>query len=503
MKKLFLEIILLVFVINSIAFAKTYDLSQISQVKLVTEYSDDTTVNEMDTVIFGSYPQSDTSGATKEPIEWVVLDRQGNEALILSKCVLDCKCYNASGESVDWENCSLRNWLNNSFVNNAFSEEEKASIQYTKLINKGNTKYNTGDESSTNDYIFALSLDEIETYFYSESAGKYRKGLRTIPTLYAASCKNEIGRIHSVITRPGDIPTSMWWLRTKGRPRTVKGGFGATYVYDIYPIISFDLQYRDIPNHLDDLITHGIGVRPALWINLVRTDGSIQIGGTPKPDAKSIKSGIIDNGTIIGLPSRESEFRSDNHFYLDNSMQKSTWVYYKTYYYHVDGNGNIQKNQWIELRYVGADGRMYRGRQTPDGKWVGDDGLVVDVGSDLSKSLTIEAAEPDSWYKTQSGLWYYFENDRTTTKKGWFTDSRDNQTYYLDPQTGIMAVGWTTINGGQYYFNESHDNEPNWYEIGGGFYESYNKKVKAYGSMYKNETTPDGKKVDANGRLVN
>ena len=153
------------------------------------------------------------------------------------------------------------------------------------------------------------------------------------------------------------------------------------------------------------------------------------------------------------------------------------------------------KEQWIELRYVGADGRMYRGRQTPDGKWVGDDGLVVDTGADLTKSLNIEAAEPDSWYKTQSGLWYYFENDRTTTKKGWFTDKRDNQTYYLDPQTVIMAVGWTTINGSQYYFNESHNNEVNWYEIGGGFYESYNKKVKAYGSMYKNETTPNGKKL--------
>ena len=85
MKRALFEIILLVFIINSVSFARTYDLSQISQVKLVSEYPTDTIVDEMDTVTFGSYPQSDVSGNTKEPIEWIVLDRQGNEAFLLSK----------------------------------------------------------------------------------------------------------------------------------------------------------------------------------------------------------------------------------------------------------------------------------------------------------------------------------------------------------------------------------------------------------------------------------
>ena len=116
--------------------------------------------------------------------------------------------------------------------------------------------------------------------------------------------------------------------------------------------------------------------------------------------------------------------------------------------------------------------------------------------------MQVKEAQSDSWYKTELGLWYYFENDRTTIKKGWFTDTRDNQTYYLDPHTGIMAVGWTNIGGSEYYFNESHANEPNWYEVGDGFYESYGKKIKAYGSMFKNETTPDGKKVDEDGKLI-
>ena len=78
----------------------------------------------------------------------------------------------------------------------------------------------------------------------------------------------------------------------------------------------------------------------------------------------------------------------------------------------------------------------------------------------------------------------------------------DKLWYYLDPTTSIMVVGWVTIDGSKYYFNESHDNEPNWYEVGDGIYESYGKKVKAYGSMYRDEETPDGRKVDADGKLI-
>lgn len=127
---------------------------------------------------------------------------------------------------------------------------------------------------------------------------------------------------------------------------------------------------------------------------------------------------------------------------------------------------------------------------------------VTDPDDDLQTSIIEDVPEPDSWYRTKGGLWYYFLDDGKTTKKGWFVDSRDDQTYYLDPTTGIMAVGWTTIDGKQYYFNESHDNEINWYPTGGGFFESYNKKVKAYGSMFKNEYTPDGKFVSADGSLI-
>ena len=165
MKKMCIGIILLVFGINSIAFAKIYDLSQISQAKHVSEYSADTTVDEMDTVTFGSYPQSDVSGNTKEPIEWIVLDRQGDKVLLLSKYVLNCKCFNVTGNIVNWNNCSLRNWLNSDFINNAFNKKEKMSIQSTRYSTQDLPNSVDGGVENTFDDIFLLSENEIFKYF--------------------------------------------------------------------------------------------------------------------------------------------------------------------------------------------------------------------------------------------------------------------------------------------------------------------------------------------------
>lgn len=124
------------------------------------------------------------------------------------------------------------------------------------------------------------------------------------------------------------------------------------------------------------------------------------------------------------------------------------------------------------------------------------------LDKDLNDSIKENPPKADAWYKTKSGLWYYFLEDGVTKATGWNVEKDDNQTYYLDPNTGVMAVGWTYIDGSWYYFNESHENEPNWYETGGGFYDSFGKKIKSYGSMFRDEMTPDGKRVDIFGKLV-
>ena len=94
-----------------------------------------------DCIYFGNYWQNDTNGDgkadqndEKEPIKWRVLSVDGNDAFLLSDMTLDAKPYNEENKFVTWENCTLRNWLNDSFYNIAFTEKEKSVITETKAV---------------------------------------------------------------------------------------------------------------------------------------------------------------------------------------------------------------------------------------------------------------------------------------------------------------------------------------------------------------------------------
>lgn len=165
-KRILLLALNLLFVITLIACTKqANEVSSILQVKLVTEYDDNTIIDEMDTITFGSYPQTDESGNTKQPIEWIVLERYDNRALLLSKYILDCKKYNSENTAITWEKCSLRNWLNNDFYLEAFDSNEQNRILTTNVINSNNSSFGTYGGNNTNDKIFCLSIEEIRKYF--------------------------------------------------------------------------------------------------------------------------------------------------------------------------------------------------------------------------------------------------------------------------------------------------------------------------------------------------
>ena len=79
-----------------------------------------------ETIIFGSYEQ----GSGQAPIEWIVLDRQQDRVLLLSKYTLESKPFHEVEDwDVTWADCTLRSWLNGDFLAKAFSEEERALIR--------------------------------------------------------------------------------------------------------------------------------------------------------------------------------------------------------------------------------------------------------------------------------------------------------------------------------------------------------------------------------------
>ena len=68
-----------------------------------------------DIITFGKYEQDNKKSNGKEDIEWIVLAREGNKVLVLSRYALASKPYNNKKTDVTWETCSLRKWLDKDF----------------------------------------------------------------------------------------------------------------------------------------------------------------------------------------------------------------------------------------------------------------------------------------------------------------------------------------------------------------------------------------------------
>lgn len=144
------------------------------------------TVNTWDTLTFGKYWQEDTNGDgiadqndEKQPIQWRVLSVNGNDAFLMAEKTLDNQCYNEHPKSsmgggkelwATWETCTLRTWLNDTFLNAAFNDDEKNAIADTTVVTPGEDPWNTGTLTDggkdTIDKVYLLSLAEIRNSEY-------------------------------------------------------------------------------------------------------------------------------------------------------------------------------------------------------------------------------------------------------------------------------------------------------------------------------------------------
>ena len=193
-------------------------------------------------ITFGSYRQSDDISKGKEDIEWLVLEVKDEKALVISKYALDCKPYNKSNKrntATTWETCSLRRWLNNEFINAAFSDDERAMIA-TETVSAEDydyfkTKNNSFSFNATKDQVFLLSKTEVEKYFKSYDERK------CAPT--------DCARVWGAMSRRSACD---WWLRSPGQ-----------YLFCAACVCN----NGDVYGYFD--ATCGTNaVRPALWIDL-------------------------------------------------------------------------------------------------------------------------------------------------------------------------------------------------------------------------------------------
>lgn len=200
----------------------------------VNSYSISKSYKTGDIVEFGNYP-FEANGEVK-PITWRIMYLKGNKALLWSEYCVDANQFAAQNLNNSWEYSTLRQWLRNKFMHEAFTTEEISRIDFTEVETSYGPVSSRNSGSKTTDKIFIPSIEEINTY-------KLLNGdliVKATPYAQKRGVFNDNGY-------------AFWWLRTPGSSmdtemlvsKTGEINKSGSYVY---------LRNR--------------GIRPALWVDL-------------------------------------------------------------------------------------------------------------------------------------------------------------------------------------------------------------------------------------------
>ena len=265
-------------------------------VSLQNPTTDGNGVTTWDCIYFGNYYQSNSS--TKEPIKWRVLSVNGNDAFLLADQNLDAKPYNEEYTDVTWATCTLRTWLNDTFLNTAFTSAEQAAIKNTTVVNDDNPYYDTEGGENTTDKVYLLSIAEASNTAY----GFYGDFNTSSETREATNTAYVAGKDGMSAVGEAD----WWWLRSPGN-----NSGRASYVD--YSGVGYDNGYYVLRDDYS-------AVRPALHLNLSATtlwsyagevtagvgDNSSQETEPPVVSDRDESLGTVTKGADLSLGSNKS-----------------------------------------------------------------------------------------------------------------------------------------------------------------------------------------------------
>ena len=209
-----------------------------------------------DIITFGHYEQDNNTANGKEAIEWQVLDKkQDGSLLLISNYALDCQKYNDAYKSVTWETSSIRKWLNEDFINTAFSASEKKAISTTTVKNEDNKRAGGDGGNDTKDKVFLLNINEAKKYFKMSQNAFYdytSKSAVRVPTAYAKS--QGASTFDYIRDYKGKTE---WWLRSPAG--------GQSFAAYIYPDGS---MYEGVVSTAGPRgsVNEQKGICPAMWI---------------------------------------------------------------------------------------------------------------------------------------------------------------------------------------------------------------------------------------------
>ena len=223
------------------------DYKDAANLKLIAQLN---TAQQGYSITFGAYEQDNNTENGKENIEWIVIDKQDDKLLLLSKYCLYAGYYNKEttpfDETMTWEECTRRKWLNTEFLKDAFSEEDQAR-NIKSNVKAAHGEFTDGGKD-TKDKLFFLSEGEINKYLSEEQ-------------------RKAEGTPYAKKKGAADNGYCSWWTRTPGVLEWNVTCVSPDGKFDYHE--SYDALY--------------VGIRPAMWITTAKEievidEGSEYIG---------------------------------------------------------------------------------------------------------------------------------------------------------------------------------------------------------------------------------
>lgn len=244
MKRLVCIVFVMVTLLSLTACGENRDETILWQSNPHTDQQQETELAVGDIVILGTYEQDNDLANGTEPIEWIVLKQEQGRAMLVSRYVLDCQRFNNECETIGWQFCTLRYWLNGSFYEAAFTTDEQRVI--------------AGNPEFSDDNVFLLNLNEAQSLMSSV------KERQCGATAYAIA--------NGVYVRD---EYAWWWLRESGTELE-----SAMIVMDDGRIWQEGVS-----------VDGREGVRPAVWVD---TEEMSRLGEEqPEPTVSQYNTGDI------------------------------------------------------------------------------------------------------------------------------------------------------------------------------------------------------------------
>ena len=178
--------------------------------------------------------------------EWLVLEVDYGEALVISEAILAERSFHSDKSSVTWETSELRQWLNGPFYDAAFTPEEKGRILETTVVTGNNPWCGTDGGSDALDNVFLLCVEDALRLFGDNDG--------PVNDFADGYIDDQFNEARAAVNADTGAP-SWWWLRSPAEDNILAARVGSGGEVLMYTISG-------------DINPDGGGVRPALWLDL-------------------------------------------------------------------------------------------------------------------------------------------------------------------------------------------------------------------------------------------